>query len=203
LTDDHDTVVYQGDASGETRTRGGPDAILIFLEFWTGAPGERIVRAGPGGLDSLEFRSDSDQPLTLDVSVGTIGGSWVGSYTGLDLLIGGDGDGRFRITERGNYPTIVGGDGTDVLAFRVAREGINVTFGRPTFGPRKWIEAFEVERVLGSDFNDVFSARPASRTRWSSWGSSAATSSEEERGRISPPAAWVRTSSAGSEVPTR
>jgi Ca2+-binding RTX toxin-like protein len=28
--------------------------------------------------------------------------------------------------------------------------------GQPTFGPRKWIEAFEVERVLGSDFDDVF-----------------------------------------------
>jgi Ca2+-binding RTX toxin-like protein len=156
LTDDHDTVVYQGDASGETRTGGSPDGILIFLDPSTGAPGERIVRAGPGGLDSLEFRSDADQPLTLDLSVSTVGGSWVGSYTGVDLLFGGDGDDRFRITERGTYPTLIGGDGTDVLAFRGATEGINVTLGQPTFGPRKWIEAFEVERVLGSDFHDVF-----------------------------------------------
>ena len=163
MTDDHDTVAYQGDASGETRTRGGPDGILIFLDTWTGAPGERIVHAGPGSLDSLEFYPDADQPLTLDVSVGTIGGSWVGSYTGIDLLFGRDGDDRFRITERGNYPTIVGGDGADVLAFRGATEGINVTFGKPTFGPRKWITAFELERVLGSDFDDVFLG-PASVT---------------------------------------
>jgi Ca2+-binding RTX toxin-like protein len=156
LTDDLDTVIYQGDASGVSRTQGEPDAIHVFLETWTGAAGDRIVRAGPGGFDSIQFHPDADQSLTLDLSVNTIGGSWVGSHSGIDLLFGGDGDDRFRITERGTYPTILGGDGTDVLAFRRAIEGINVTLGKPTFEPRTWIEAFEIERVLGSDFNDVF-----------------------------------------------
>jgi Ca2+-binding RTX toxin-like protein len=149
-------VVYQGDASGESRTRGDPDAILVFLDTWTGAAGDRIVRAGPGGFDSIEFHADAGQSLTLDLSVSTIGGSWVGSHRGIDLLFGDDGDDRFRITERGTYPTIVGGDGTDVLAFRRANQGINVTLGKPTFEPRSWIEVFEIERLLGSDFNDVF-----------------------------------------------
>jgi len=156
LTGDLDTVAYLGDASGVSKTRGAPDVIHVFLDGWTGAAGDRLVRAGPGGFDSMEFHPDADQSLTLDLSVNTIGGSWVGSYSGIDLLFGGDGDDRFRMTERGTYPTIVGRDGTDALGFRGAIEGINVTLGKPTFEPRTWIEGSEIERVLGSDFNDVF-----------------------------------------------
>jgi Ca2+-binding RTX toxin-like protein len=155
LTDSLDTITYVGASTGETWAGAYHDEIVVVDPVAGGSASDRVIHGG-SGVDRILFDTSADAPLSLELTRHTIGGSWAATYSWIEYVIGEDGDDRFRITERGTYPTILGGDGTDVLAFRRATEGINVTLGKPTFEPRTWIEAFEIEQVLGSDFNDVF-----------------------------------------------
>jgi Ca2+-binding RTX toxin-like protein len=96
-------------------------------------------------------------------------------YSGIEYVSLGDGDDRFRINGRDTYPALVGGEGEDVLDLRAATEGISVTMGQPTTGWRRWLTAHDVERVLGSVFNDVIlgpaeEADPDPRTFFGSLG---------------------------------
>jgi Ca2+-binding RTX toxin-like protein len=156
LTDGHDTVTYQGNATGETRTGGDADAIHVFDGLSALPSDDRIVRGGSGTFDYIEFHPSADQSLSIDLEGVLIRGSWWATYSGIEYLFAGAGDDRFRLTSRGTYPGLVGGDGKDVLSFRAATEGMSVTMGQGTFGPRKWVTTYEVERALGSDFDDVF-----------------------------------------------
>ena len=155
LTDPIDTVAYVGASTGETWT--GPDADSVtVVDPMGGSASDRVIHGGFGSFDSISFDSSPAAPVSLELTPRTIGGSWSATYFGIELILGEHGDDRFRMTARGTYPAVVGGDGKDVVDLRAATEGINVTMGQPTFGPRKWIEAFEIERVLGSNFSDVF-----------------------------------------------
>jgi Ca2+-binding RTX toxin-like protein len=155
LADDHDIAVYQGAAAGESRLGDGADQV-IFLDPVSGAvPTDRIVRGGPGTFDFLSFPSTPAEPVTVELAVTTIGDPWSATYTGFEYAEGGTGDDRFRISKRGTYPGLIGRDGDDVIDLRAASQGISVTLGKPTFGPRTWLTVFEVEGVLGSIFNDV------------------------------------------------
>ena len=156
LTDSIDTVAYIGASTGETWTGAEPDSVTVVDPVPGGSASDRVIHGGPGGFDSIAFDSSPEAPVSLDLTQHTIGGSWSATYFGIEYVFAEGGDDRFRITERGTYPSLVGGDGQDVLDLRAAIQGINVTMGQPTFGPRKWIEAFEIERVLGSDYDDVF-----------------------------------------------
>jgi Ca2+-binding RTX toxin-like protein len=155
LTDDHDTVTYQGTATGETWTGDGADSIHVFDVTVGGVPSDRIIRGGASTIDSIEFSTPADQRLTLDLEGPFIRGSWSATYSGIEYVFGGAGDDRFRVTRRGTYPALVGGGGRDVLSLRGATQGISVTMGQPTSGPRRWLTTYEVERVLGSDFDDT------------------------------------------------
>lgn len=155
LTDDHDTVIYEGIATGETWTGDGADTIHVLDVTSGGEPEDRIIRGGAATLDTIDFETPAGQRLTLDLEGPFIRGSWSATYSGIEYLVAGDGDDRFRVTRRGSYPGLVGGLGKDVLNLRGATQGISVTMGQPTFGPRKWLRTFEVERVLGSDFDDT------------------------------------------------
>jgi Ca2+-binding RTX toxin-like protein len=128
----------------------------IFLDPVSGAaPTDRIVRGGPGTFDFLSFQSTPAEPATVELAPTTIGSPWSATYTGFEYAVGGTGNDRFRISKRGTYPGVVGRDGDDVIDLRAASQGISVTLGKPTFGPRRWLMAFEMERVLGSSFDDV------------------------------------------------
>ncbi len=156
LTDSIDTVAYIGASTGETWTGADPDSVTVVDPVPGGSASDRIIHGGPGGFDSIVFDSSPQEPVSLELGRRTIGGSWAATFSGIEYVFAEGGDDRFRITERGTYPSLVGGDGQDVLDLRAAIQGINVTMGQPTFGPRKWIEAFEMERVLGSNYDDVF-----------------------------------------------
>ena len=164
LTDGIDTVAYLGDSTGETWTGADADSVTVVDPTPGGDATERVIHGGSGAFDSIRFDSSPGQARLVELTQHTIGGSWSAKYFGIEYVFGEYGDDRFRITERGAYPTIFGGDGRDVIDLRAARQGISVTLGRPTFGPRKWVEAFEIERVLGSDFDDVFIGPSASST---------------------------------------
>ena len=152
---DNDIAVYQGAAPGETLLGAGADSGIFLDPISGGVPTDRIVRGGPGTLDFLSFQSTPAEPATVYLAETTIGAPWSATYTGFEYAEGGTGNDRFRISKRGTYPMIVGRDGDDVIDLRAASQGISVTFGKPTFGPRKWLMAFEMERVLGSSFDDV------------------------------------------------
>ena len=155
LSDDHDVAVYQGAAKGETLLGAGPDTAIVDEPVAGGLPTDRIVRGGPGSLDVLTLGSTPSDPITLELAPNTLGGSWTAIFAGFEYMEGGTGNDRFRITKRGIYPKLVGGDGHDVIDLRTASQGMSVTLGQRTFGERKWVTAFEVERVLGSNFRDV------------------------------------------------
>ncbi len=155
LSHERDTAVYQGAATGKTLLGAGVDSVLVSDPISGGAPADRIVRGGPGTFDFLSFQSTPADPVTVELGVTTIGGSWSATYAGFEHVEGGTGNDRFRISKRGTYPGLIGRDGNDVIDLRAASQGISVTFGKPTFGPRDWLTAFEVERVLGSIFDDV------------------------------------------------
>jgi Ca2+-binding RTX toxin-like protein len=155
LTDDHDIVIYEGTATGETRTGDGADAIHVLDITSGGEPEDRIIRGGAANLDTIEFGTLAGERLTLDLEGPFIRGSWTATYSGIEYLVAGDDDDRFRLSRRGSYPGLVGGLGQDVLNLRGATEGISVTMGQPTSGPLKWLTTLEVERVLGSDFDDT------------------------------------------------
>jgi Ca2+-binding RTX toxin-like protein len=152
---DNDIAVYQGAATGESRLGDGADQVIFFDPVSGAAPTDRIVRGGPGTFDFLSFPSTPAEPVTVELAATIIGGPWSATYTGFEYAEGGTGNDRFRISKRGTYPTLIGRDGDDVIDLRSASQGISVTLGKPTFGPRKWLTAFEVERVLGSIFDDV------------------------------------------------
>jgi Ca2+-binding RTX toxin-like protein len=155
LSDDHDTAVYQGAATGESRLGDGADQVIFLDPISGGAPTDRIVRGGPGTFDFLSFPSTPAEPVTVELAATTIGGPWSAMYTGFEYAEGGTGNDRFRISKRGTYPGVIGRDGNDVIDLRSASQGISVTLGKPTFGPRMWLTGFEIERILGSSFDDV------------------------------------------------
>ena len=156
LSYDHDVAVYQGAATGETRLGGGVDSVIVQDPVAGGTPTDRIVRGGPGPpFDFLTFGSTPEDPVNIELKPNSVGGSWTATYSGFEYVEAGSGDDRFRISARGSYPTLIGRDGVDLIDLRAASQGINVTLGQRTFGTRTWIHAFEVERVHGSDFNDV------------------------------------------------
>jgi Ca2+-binding RTX toxin-like protein len=152
---DNDIAVYQGAAPGETFLGAGADQVIFLDPISGGTPTDRIVRGGHGTFDFLSFQSTPAEPATVELAPTTIGAPWSATYTGFEYAEGGTGNDRFRISKRGTYPGIVGRDGDDVIDLRAASQGISVTLGKPTFGPRKWLMVFEVERVLGSIFDDV------------------------------------------------
>ncbi|MCD6022740.1 MAG: Hemolysin-type calcium-binding region, partial [Actinomycetia bacterium] len=155
LSDDLDIAVYQGAATGETLLGAGADQV-IFLDPISGDDeADRIVRGGPGTFDFLSFQSTPAEPATVELAATTIGAPWSATYMGFEYAEGGTGNDRFRISKRGTYPGLIGREGEDVIDLRSASQGISVTLGKPTFGPRKWLTAFEMERVLGSNFDDV------------------------------------------------
>jgi Ca2+-binding RTX toxin-like protein len=156
LTDSIDIVAYVGASTGETWTGGDADSVTVVDPVPGGSVSDRVIHGGPGGFDSINFDSSPEAPVSVELTQHTIGGSWSATYFGIEYVFGEYGDDRFEITKRGTYPSLVGGDGQDVVELRAAVQGINVTMGQPTFGPRKWVETFEIERVLGSDFHDVF-----------------------------------------------
>jgi Ca2+-binding RTX toxin-like protein len=155
LSDDLDIAVYQGAATGETLLGAGADQVIFLDPISGAAPTDRIVRGGSGTFDFLSFPSTPAEPVTVELAATTIGGPWSATYTGFEYAEAGTGNDRFRISKRGTYPTLIGREGDDVIDLRAASQGINVTLGKPTFGPRTWLTAFEVERVLGSIFDDV------------------------------------------------
>jgi Ca2+-binding RTX toxin-like protein len=155
LTDGIDTVAYVGDASGETWTGPDADSVHVIDPVPGGSPEDRIVHGGPGTFDSIQFDSSPGDPAIVELSGHTIGGSWDATHHGFEYISGDLGDDRFRVDRRGAYPTIVGDDGNDVVDLRDAVEGISFTMGQDTFGTRRWLRAFEVERVVGSRYNDV------------------------------------------------
>lgn len=155
LSDDLDIAVYQGAARGETLLGAGADSVIFLDPIPGGASTDRIVRGGPGTFDFLSFPSTPAEPVTVELATTTIGSPWSATYTGFEYAEGGTGNDRFRISKRGTYPGLIGRDGNDVIDLRSASQGINVTLGKPTFGPRKWLAGFEMERVLGSIFDDV------------------------------------------------
>jgi Ca2+-binding RTX toxin-like protein len=152
---DNDIAVYQGAAQGETLLGAGADQAIFHDPVSGGAPTDRIVRGGPGTFDFLSFPSTPAEPVTVELAATTIGSPWSATYRGFEYAVGGTGNDRFRISKRGTYPGLVGRDGDDVIDLRSASQGISVTLGKATFGPRKWLTAFEMERVLGSSFDDV------------------------------------------------
>lgn len=152
---DNDIAVYEGAAPGETLLGAGADSAIFLDPISGGVPANRIVRGGPGTFDFLSFQSTPAEPATVEMRATTIGAPWSATYTGFEYAEGGTGNDRFRISKRGTYPGIVGRDGDDVIDLRAATQGISVTLGKPTFGPRTWLTAFEMERVLGSMFDDV------------------------------------------------
>ena len=152
---DNDIAVYEGAAPGETLLGAGADQAIFLDPISGGVPANRIVRGGPGTFDFLSFQSTPAEPATVELRATTIGAPWSATYTGFEYAEGGTGNDRFLISKRGTYPGLVGRDGDDVIDLRSASQGISVTLGKATFGPRKWLTAFEMERVLGSSFDDV------------------------------------------------
>jgi Ca2+-binding RTX toxin-like protein len=152
---DNDIAVYHGAAAGESLLGAGADSVIFLDPISGGAPTDRIARGGPGTFDFLSFPSTPAEPVTVKLAATTVGAPWSATYTGFEYAEGGTGNDRFRISKRGAYPGLIGRDGNDVVDLRPASQGISVTLGKPTFGPRPWLTAFEVERVLGSIFDDV------------------------------------------------
>ena len=156
LTDGGDTVSYEGDAIGETWMGDNVDFVEVTDPAPLVSPEDRIIHGGRGDFDSIRFDLTPTSSAYIELSPHTLGGTWSATYRGIEFMYGSSSGDTFLISQRGTYPTILGRWGLDVLDLRFAVGRMDVTLGQDTFGDRRWIQAFEFERVFGTGFDDVF-----------------------------------------------
>jgi Ca2+-binding RTX toxin-like protein len=146
-----DQVIYQAGGVGEARLGADVDFAVVMGATDANDPDERVIRGGPGTFDWVVADIGVS---SLELTPDTITGSFAVRYAGFEYVESGPGDDRFGIGTRGAYPSLVGREGDDVLDLRSATEGISVTLGQDPYGWRRWVLAYEFERVLGSPFAD-------------------------------------------------
>lgn len=113
---------------------------------------------GVGGADSIDGGAGADR---ID---GGSGGDTIAGGADSDTLSGGDGDDLFAMgaEEAGVLDEVAGGDGDDTMSFAGAASAMSVVFGFGNDGEGAASDgAFEfddVETVVGSGFDDIFSS---------------------------------------------
>jgi Ca2+-binding RTX toxin-like protein len=150
-----DSFFQYGDVPGDVHAGPGDDDIA-FTAFALDLSLRHSVRGGLGPDElRVDFDNDDAVGLTVDLDRSTIRGGWNGDYAGFASIQTGDAQDRFIARRRGGYPTFSGGGHVDELWLREAPQRMFVALTAAPDDERTWLVAPEIERVVGSPFDDV------------------------------------------------